>query len=249
MKRLLLASSALVIGIGGQASAVPPPPPIYNWTGYYLGGHIGGAWDHTSFSDPGQFQFVAPLGDSRSLDGGSGFLGGFQGGYNYQFANGWVVGVNGSFSWIDLNDVQRDLFFGGKFSRARTDTLASLTGRFGYGQNNFLFYGTGGVGWAHNQYIISNVSGLGNTICPTGCDASASTNRTGWVLGAGVEWGISQNWSAMLEFNHYGFASKDLVFVTPNILGADARFGVKQDIDVIRFGANYRFGGWGPPIR
>jgi outer membrane immunogenic protein len=258
LKKLLLASSALVIALGGQASAGPPPPPTYlpkityEWTGFYIGGHVGAGWDRTNFSDPGaivpffgQVQSIAPLGSSIDVDAGGGFLGGIQGGYDWRLGDRWVVGINGTYSWANINGFRRDPFFDGKNGagirmNTRTDTLASLTGRFGYVWHDILFYGTGGVGWTHNEYNFQNLSALGNMICGFGCDATGSTNRTGWVGGFGGEWQFSGNWSAFLEYNHFGFGSRDVRFFSPDVPGADAVFHVKQDIDVVRFGFNYR---------
>src|ERR1700754_1890279 len=88
MKKLLLATVALVaLGATAPALAADLAPrtytkapayvsPIYNWTGFYLGGHIGGAF----------------AGDN-SLQSQSRFLGGVQGGVDYQFSSNWVLGA------------------------------------------------------------------------------------------------------------------------------------------------------------
>lgn len=250
LKKLLLASSALVIGLGGQASA--GPPPIYTWTGFYVGGHVGAGWDQTTFSDPGavippfgQVQSIAPLGSSIDINA-SGFLGGVQGGYNYQFNNHFVVGVEGSFTGLNLNGFRTDPFFDGKNGlgirmSTRTDTIGAFSGRVGYAWNNFMFYGGGGLAWTHNAYNFQNLSVLGNTVCPTGCDASGSIDRTGWLLKAGMEYALSQRWSTSLEYDHLQFDTKDVKFVSFNVPGADALFGAKQNIDILKVSVNYRF--------
>src|SRR6266404_3776070 len=119
MKKLFFSGVALVLASVGPVGAAdmtvkaPPivsPPPVYSWTGCYGGGHIGGLWarkDWTlQFPDP-----VTPLGshDANSL------LGGLQAGCDYQFANRFVVGIQGDYAWsdatgshIDVVDATRD---------------------------------------------------------------------------------------------------------------------------------------------
>src|SRR3954453_24017771 len=118
MKKLLLLSSALVVG--GQAMAADLPvkaPPVaaavpYSWTGCHVGGHVGAGWDRSTYSDPGTFvpgfgsiQNFAPAGASFSGHGDAAFLGGAQAGCDYKFASRWVIGVGGDFSWTNLINV------------------------------------------------------------------------------------------------------------------------------------------------
>src|SRR6201995_818811 len=67
-----------------KAPVYTPPQAIYNWTGFYVGGHIGGAW----------------AGDNNLVSSDGRFLGGVQGGFDYQFATNWVVGVEAQYSWL-----------------------------------------------------------------------------------------------------------------------------------------------------
>jgi outer membrane immunogenic protein len=114
----------IAAGIGVAAVAVPamaadmptkaPPPiaaPIYNWTGFYLGAHAGYRWangDLTSAAyifDP-PFLFIDPVAfparsESYDLNGG---IVGVHGGYNYQFAPNWLVGVEGDWTWGKASD-------------------------------------------------------------------------------------------------------------------------------------------------
>src|ERR1700742_5353039 len=100
MKRLLLATAALIVCAGAasaaalaarpytKAPAYTAPEAVYNWTGFYIGGHVGGAF-------PGNNSF-------ESSDGR--FLGGVQGGFDYQFAPNWVGGVEAQYSWLGSNN-------------------------------------------------------------------------------------------------------------------------------------------------
>src|SRR5215468_8079743 len=93
MKHLLLGSvaAAALIGMGVAASAAdlgrPAPAPVYtkapiaapfSWTGFYLGGHVGGAWTHDGITDRDEIP------GTTYSNNASGFLGGAQVGYNWQ---------------------------------------------------------------------------------------------------------------------------------------------------------------------
>ena len=100
------------------------------------------------------------------------------------------------------------------FRSARAPTaLASVTGRVGYAWDRFLVYGKGGGAWAHDKYSISNL----NCAFFTTCNLTGSTDRVGWTAGVGVEWAFAPNWSALVEYNHYGFGNKSISFTDPAV--------------------------------
>ena len=134
MKKILLGTVAL-IALGATAPALAAdlaarpytkapayvPAPIYNWTGFYLGGHVGGSF----------------RGDDNNVFGGSRdgtFLGGVQVGYDNQFAPNWVFGLEANYSFKDTNS-----FFANR-------GLGSVTGRLGYTWGPALLYVKGGYG-------------------------------------------------------------------------------------------------------
>ena len=265
MKKLLLASTALVLG--GQAFAADLPvkapriaaPVAYSWSSCYVGGHVGVGRNRTLFTEVDGFADTIPVGASFGINGRAGALGGVQVGCDYQFASNWVFGIAGDFSWANIQGSGIDPFFTGKnggpitFS-SKTDRLASATGRIGYAWDRLLFYGKGGVGWAHDQYAITNAGALGGFFCGGGpatafglgpCNSAGSATRVGWVAGAGIEWAFANNWSTFIEYDHYGFGTKNVAFAAPFAIGPGA-YGVKQDIDVIKVGLNYRFHAFGP---
>src|SRR5271169_2889031 len=114
-----------------------------NWTGFYIGGDLGGAWTSNTATWnplPSPLAFgVFPITASNS---GSGFIGGFHAGYNYQFAPTWIVGLEGDWSWTRAHDsftqpMAQDpppVILPGSFTTMSTtlDWLSSLSGRFGY---------------------------------------------------------------------------------------------------------------------
>src|ERR1700742_2856377 len=186
MKKLLLLSSAIVAAGPALAADLPiKAPPMaaavpYSWTGCHVGGHIGGAWDRTTYSDPGTFvtpappfvfggltQNFAPLGASFSGNSDARFVGGVRAGCDYQFPSHWVIGFGGDVSWTDLNSLTNDPFFNGKNGQpiglsSRTNEIATLTGRVGYAWDKVLFYGKGGAAFAHDKYSSNNAGGINN---------------------------------------------------------------------------------------
>src|SRR5438045_9759464 len=104
MKKLLLATvavaalgataPALGADLGYYTKAPAHAAPIYNWTGFYIGGHVGGA-----FSGSNNFNGLV-LSDYSAR-----FLGGVQAGADWQFAPSWVVGVEGQYSWLGKNNL------------------------------------------------------------------------------------------------------------------------------------------------
>jgi outer membrane immunogenic protein len=283
MKKFLLLSSAIVAAGPALAADLPakaPPmaaPVPYTWTGCHVGGHIGAGWDHTTYSDPGTLappffggppvltQNFAGPGQAFSADGQAAFLGGVQAGCDYQFASHWVIGIGGDVSWTNLGSVTNDPFFGGKNGKpvafsARTDDIATLTGRVGYAWDKVLFYGKGGGAYAHDRYAVSNSFGINNAIfgCDNGiaggtfvgCNTAGSADRWGWTAGVGVESAFATNWSAMIEYDHYGFDTRTIQMnvINNSFAITPANLNVRHDIDTVKVGINYRFWSPGPVV-
>ena len=198
MKKLLLVGTALTVLFGGSALAAdlrrpaytppPPPPPVFSWTGFYIGGNLGGAWARGSVND-------SLFGLSASSDR-SGFIGGGQVGVNYQFSN-IVLGAEWDFDWTSLDATGNGRFVPGVGTlqgSANTRWISTLAARFGVVLNNgVLLYGKAGGAWVDNNATITNLN--------TGASISASNRNSGWVVGGGVEWAIAGNWSAKLEYD------------------------------------------------
>lgn len=238
MKRLLLASVGLVaLGVAVPASAadlgvrrgpaVAPVAvaPIYNWTGFYIGGHVG--WGHAEATTRDDF-----FGDSFSTDN-DGFLGGGQVGFNYQVGQ-WVFGVEGQFSWTDIG---RDFAVTNGLTTVSLSTdvnwVATVAGRLGIAFGNALIYGKGGV-----AFMDFSATGC---VTGFGC-ATRSDTETGWMVGAGIEYGFTPNWSAKIEWNFMRF---DDVGQNIGLTCTTCGFHTDVDVNVVKAGINYRFGGFG----
>ena len=152
-----------------------PGGVVYDWTGFYVGAHIGGA----------------------DVDGlGSGFIGGGQAGFNYQVGQ-WVFGVEGQISATSVNKSVDFMFM---HAEASLDWISTFAGRAGFAFDRWLVYGKLGAAWAHVSVNASiGVPGIG------GWSVSDSDTVNGWMFGLGTEYALLNNWSVKLEYNMLDF--------------------------------------------
>ena len=260
----LLAGVAAVAGLGYSASAadlsVAPAPlaPVQSWTGFYVGAHGGAAWQTSpawTFNDPNGV--IAPT--SLNNSGGNsalGGVGGFQLGYNYQFAPAWVVGVEGDFSWASLADhrTQQPLVFGGALTAntsvqmsANTQWLASARGKLGFtGWWNTMFYATGGVAWEKVEYAGQEANEPPNFATDFRSVTSFNQTKSGWVVGGGAEWMATTNILLRAEYLYYAFNSganaSALLFPNPGAFPVAFNYNWSSyNVQVFRVAASYEF--------
>jgi outer membrane immunogenic protein len=233
MKTIALAISALALSaVSASAADLSPSPytkappmvdPVYNWTGFYIGVNGGGGWGRTNW-------FFNVVGTTANHDTSGGLAGG-QIGYNWQ-TGPWVFGVEADGDWANING--STLCPNPAFVCAsNTRDLASFRGRVGWATGPVLLYGTGGAGYANSHYsaLTGGLPGPGST-------GFFTTDRWGYAAGAGIEWGFAPNWSAKVEYMHYGF---DSVTAPPAVLGTNSA-ALGLNIDTVKVGVNYRFG-------
>jgi outer membrane immunogenic protein len=231
MKRVLLASVAVATVFAGTAMAAdmrvkapapPPPPPAFSWSGFYIGGNIGGAWSNVEIIN-------ATTGASFNTSGTSGFMGGGQVGFNFQ-ASSFVFGVEFDGDWTDLKRTSGVLAVGAAAlqAEARTNGVTSLAARFGFAADRFFLYGKAGVGWVSNELIVRDLI--------TGASVSATNSNSGFLWGIGGEYAFTPNWTVKLEYDHINLDDRRVIapVVGNQIIG-------KRDIDLFKFGFNYKF--------
>ena len=250
MKRILLAG-AFALAAGGQALAAdlpqpgPPPPrapatylpvaPVYNWTGFYIGGNIGGSWQQGSFGDP--------YGNSFSTNNQFTGTGGGQVGGNYEFSNGVLVGVEAMFDWrFNSGNTSNTLALVGPGAGSTASVtvnnqwLTTVTGRLGYAWDRLLVYGKGGGAWVGSNNPTFTVNGASTTV-------STSNNNYGWTVGAGLEYAFWGNWSARVEYDYIGLTNQTFtVSPTSAVLPNDQFSGSGRNIQMFTAGINYKFG-------
>ncbi len=180
MKRLLLATTcAIAVNASPAFSA---PVPYVNWTGCYIGGHVGGGTGQKDFSD----QFFTPAGSFAAASAPTavtdGWLAGGQVGCDYQFPNRWVVGIEGAASWANIRGSSDPFFSGKAVFDAQTNWIASTTARVGYTSDRLFLYAKGGPAWAGDRYQVPG------TFAALPFNYQGPETRFGWTIGAGVEW-------------------------------------------------------------
>ncbi len=255
MRTLLISAiglSALVVGANAAdlstslPTKAPPPLASYDWTGYYLGPHIGYAsgtsdWSQTrigagSPSLSGSFSLFQPY--DAFTDNGS-YFGGVQAGYNYMLPNRFVIGGEVDVSFPAFPNLA-DISIGG------TSTLVSpavgtesysetalafgtLRGRIGYAPGNWLVYATGGFAWSYDQLTLTQLA--------SGATESPFLWRFGYAAGAGVEFPVLPHWTAQFEYLFTGYPDASVLFA-----GTSQRFNSNWSMQEMRAGLNYHFG-------
>jgi opacity protein-like surface antigen len=224
-------------GMSAPAGIFKAPPlitPVWDWTGLYGGAHVGGAWGRKEWS-PTSGYFTHP--DFTPFVGWGdvdGFVGGGQVGANYQIAN-WVLGLEGEFSWSDLDGYAPCAGF---FTcHTRTDNVATAAGRLGYAYGNLLIYSKAGTAWAWDRHDVVAAFETGNVF-------TADVTRAGWMVGSGLEYGFTPNWSAKIEYNYLDFGTNSVAFTDQ--VGNSSTIDMKQTIQTVKVGTNYRFN-WAAP--
>jgi outer membrane immunogenic protein len=261
MKKFLLATVALSALVAAPAMAAdlarPVPvykaaPPVvyaYSWTGCYVGGNAGGVWVNKDYSltsvglgapFAGAVAFPAiGLGSHTASSG----IGGVQVGCNYQFAGGWVVGIQGDYDWTRANGSHLDPFGGLTTLSSNTKSLGSVTGRIGYAWDRFLGYVKGGGAWERDRYD-TYFGPL--TTTPGTTFSTASETRSGWTVGVGGEYVFWKNLSAFLEYDYYDFGTKTNSF-TVVTTGAIQQADIRERKSVVKAGLNWKFD-WAQPV-
>jgi outer membrane immunogenic protein len=230
--RLLLSAACCCAASGAIAAdmAVPSapfvPPPPSTWTGFYLGGNVGGAWDPTG----GYNTNCAAAGDCTSAQTTlAGVAGGLQGGYNYQLGV-MVLGAEAGFSASSLRGTYTALD-GVDNLTTSADYFGTVTGKVGIAVGSLLIYGKGGAAWTHTNNSDFN--------SPENLTFTTSYWQTGWTVGGGGEWAFSPNWSVRVEYALIDTPNKPTTFTSS--AGVSFTAVMHQQINLITAGLNYRF--------
>jgi outer membrane immunogenic protein len=234
MRNLWLGSVFAVLVASGyvaNAADMAPYGASYSWTGFYIGGHAGGAWDNR---DVGLFDTISGEKIGIGKTKASGFLGGGQIGLDYQFAPNWVIGIEADVSGANLkntglnNSGSTNISVGSVQHDNTIDLFGTVRGRVGYASSNWLLFGSGGFAWANEEV----------TRTQPGTVEKASNTGKGWTAGGGLEWGFAQNWTARAEYLHVELGAESFVFPLAHV-----RNDAKVTMEIARFGVNYRLGG------
>lgn len=219
----LTAPAAMAADIPAPAYKAPVvAAPVFSWTGFYLGVNAGYGWADAAI-DAG---FGTVTVDSNL----NGFVGGGQIGYNWQIGN-FVLGIEGDIQGTTIG--RSNTFLAGAPAVAVTvdrdlNWFATVRGRAGLAFDRVMVYATGG--WAYVDYGVDvTVAGL--------LGAGASSSKSGWTVGGGLEWAFLPNWSAKFEYLYVQIDDVSILPVAPLAFPIN----VEGQLNVIRAGVNYRF--------
>jgi outer membrane immunogenic protein len=272
MKKFALAAAAVSMLVASSASAADLPartytktPPsvvaVYDWTGFYIGGNVGGIWGNNDSSTNFTQNMAAPgnTNPQNNSRDNSAVFGGVHAGYNWQ-ASTWVFGLEADWDWTDAKSSfcrQTDVTSlacsdngrGFLTFSEKTDWLASARGRLGFAWDRVLLYATGGAAWGDVKTDINAnclVNGCGGSLLQINQTVSFRDTKTGWVAGAGIEAMLTPNWLLRAEYLHYDLGSANYAVVFPSNNGMapqTASWSRGLQYDTVRAGISYKFGG------
>ncbi|WP_439368256.1 outer membrane protein [Bradyrhizobium sp. DASA03120] len=190
--------------------APPVPAPAYNWSGFYVGANLGGAWTRGHLNIRG-----------NNLYGGlTEFIGGVQAGYNFQ-AGHLLFGVEGDFDGATFGHPALPTPTLGSVSQNWIGTVAA---RVGLVEDIWLLYAKLGGGWVQSNASLNF----------PGVTWQGSNTSSGWLAGVGVEYGFKPNWTLKLEYDYIGLGSWASPTVPPIQLNRDlqmVKFGANYKFE------------------
>jgi outer membrane immunogenic protein len=251
----LLAGLACVVAIPAVAADLSRPAPItkapiapiaaiYDWTGFYVGGNVGGKWGRFDEVVNAPVSALAFTGDSDAS-----FVGGGQLGFMWQSGQ-FVFGVEGDIDATRLRNTFTAVapvpapFLAGDTLALRNDWQASARGRLGWAWDRVLVYATGGGAWANLKATGTAVGGgLGV--------GAVAVDRTvfGWTVGGGLDYGIAPGWSLGAEYRFTRFDDTDnngTAFGT--LAGTPLFLSSRLDTHEVTARLNYHFNMGGPVV-
>jgi outer membrane immunogenic protein len=256
MKKILIAGIAAAAFCGAPAFAADmpvkapvykaAPAPLYDWSGFYIGGNAGYGWARSQErNDPPfinglfvgvQCGLIGPLGVGANdcEHGLHGFIGGGQTGYNWQRGN-WVFGVEASFSGADLSGTETIIFAPGPNTFAtKIRSLLLTTGRLGYAWDRTLLYVKAGYAGGSVKFTETGI--------PATDTATTASWHNGWAVGTGIEYAMTANWILGVEYNY-----ADLGTNRRNAVGSPSGIVTPITVDVDKFQSllarlSYKFG-------
>jgi outer membrane immunogenic protein len=270
MKKIIVATVLAAIGststlaadLGARAPYTKAPAmveQVYDWTGFYIGGDVGGANVAHNFTSNFSQNGLNPNNIQDNPFSRTSFIAGVHAGYNWQFAPHLVAGVEGDWQWVRSNHSfcrQTDILSvacvdselnnsGFGTVSGSLSSVATVRARLGWSVDRVMFYGTGGAAFADVKSSLSLnclSGGCGNDATRLATSVSSSTVQTGWVAGAGIEWMVGQNWILRAEYQHIDLGDV-AAKLSPACGGCALSSSQNLRLDIGRAGISYKFGG------
>jgi outer membrane immunogenic protein len=270
-----IASAADMPARAPMYTRVPMAAPAFSWNGFYVGGNVGHGWQDRSTTFAGTDASGVATALLTGGFGGTaagptsfnakGITGGLQAGYNWQFNQSWLIGVEADFNWSNLDGTGNSAFnlapgvAANIAAQQRLDWFGTLRARLGVlATDRLLIYGTGGLAYGRvNENVtmtsaatvgVVNVAGDFNCTAGQTCFAGSSSRiATGWTAGFGTEYAFSRNITARAEYGYVNLGGSDVVnvvAVAPTAGSRPSTFSAtygRMDFSVVRVGLSYKF--------
>jgi len=252
MRSRIIFCGATTIALVASSAAKPAdlepqlklPQAVWNWSGGYIGGHAGGGYGRTSFSNPHGPSIYGGIVDTPA------FLAGGQIGYNWQ-NNNWVFGIELDASAAVADGTNTCLAASGFVVSANCKAGPSLfatgTGRVGYAfgaLGHTLAYLKAGLAWQSNRGdVVNNFEGGDLPQEKTHFDYG----RVGGIIGLGVEQALTPAWSVNVEYDYLHFggpsvATASTVQFPPFAILPANTTNLSSNYHIGKIGLNYHFG-------
>ena len=219
---------------------IPPPIPVFTWTGFYIGAQAGYAFGPSS-------AFASATSNGAGLASftgkANGVIGGAHIGYNYSTQSllgfggfgggGLVVGIEGD---VDGSNYRANYALGGLTDNTRRQIQGSVRGRLGFAVDRALFYATGGAAFGDIKNNYTNVL--------NGLSDSLSHTRVGYTVGAGIEYAVTNNVSLRAEYRYTDFGSFSDNLAGSTAGGVNVRHHEKDNR--VQAGISYKFDTFAP---
>lgn len=249
VKLFVAVAAMLGIGAGGVASAadlaVKAPRaaiPLYNWTGCYIGGNVGGGWSKMDLTRS-QIDTAppTPVQDNFGSSKGSGFLGGGQVGCDFQTTN-LVFGIEGQFDFGSVKGTANVPALAGFTASNNLKELYLVTGRVGYlWTPQLLGYVKVGAAFMTNKTSVFLPSGA--------LFDSAKYTDPGITAGIGFEYMFAPSWSVFAEANYVWTEDDSAAHDYKSPAGVPIEvINDRQRIIAAMVGVNYKFHWDGPVV-
>src|SRR3954462_10016539 len=237
----LIASAALgALAIGAPAIAAdlklpvkaPYLQPVFDWSGFYIGGHTGYSYGRNSavLWDP------VPTAATGNF---SGVIGGVQSGYNWRLSSGLLFGVEADITfpnYLASNSITALISTPRNDFVEQWDYVGTVRGRIGYATSHWLFYATGGFAFLGGRFV---------PVPAVGVEAKHIGVRAGWAAGAGVEYAFAPHWTVRAEYLYTQFERANVTFPS------GTQYTSINDLHMLRIGLNRKIDlpgspGWKP---
>jgi high affinity Mn2+ porin len=197
-----------------------PPIANYDWSGFYVGGHVGydRGYGRNTLFDP----------NPTTANGSFGSLfGGMQFGYNYRLPSRLLVGIEGDISFPNYLDdgIVASRSTPSSAVTEKLDFVSTVRGRAGYAFDHWFLYATGGLAWSQARFLEESNS--------TGNQDKVLRMRSGWALGVGAELAIAPGWTARLEYLYDRLGKASVTF--PSGTGYES---TTVELNSLRIGLN-----------